>query len=91
MIGLGFAIFCLSVFFAFFHFQRGRSDAPADDVCENFYLLEISIDFEMMLRGVERVGFWGFLQRDLWGELRVSWAFLANEQPETLLRGANGM
>lgn len=45
----------------------------------------------MMLRGVERVGFWGFLQRDLWGELRVSWAFLANEQPETLLKGANGM
>lgn len=62
-------------FFAFFHFQRGRSDAPADDVCENLYLLEISIDFEMMLRGVERVGFWGFLQRDLWGELQFHGRF----------------
>lgn len=91
MIGLGFAIFCLSVFFCLFPFSAWPLHAPADDVCENLYLLEISIDFEMMLRGVERVGFWGFLQRDLWGELRVSWAFLANEQPETLLKGANGM
>lgn len=58
---------------------------------KNLYLLEISIDFEMMPRGVERVGFGDSCSGTSGGEPRVSWAFLANEQPETLLRGANGM
>ena len=38
--------FLFACFFCLFHFQRGRSDAPADDVCKNVYLLEISIDFQ---------------------------------------------
>lgn len=38
-----------------------------------------------------RVGFGDSCSRTLLGELRVSWAFLTNEQPETLLREANGM
>lgn len=46
-------------------------------MCMYFIFIGISIDLKMMSRGVQKV--------------QSFWAFLANEQPETLLRKANGM
>lgn len=77
-IGLGFLFICSCLF----HCQRG----PGLIQLHVFCIIGISIDFQMMLRKFT----FGLLQRGLWWA-ESFWVFPANEQPETLLRKANGM
>lgn len=73
----------ISVYLCLFHFQRGRSDAPAD-VC--FVFIGISIDLEMMLGGTEKVHF----GTRAVGELRAAWdSIKGNKQNMKLLHKKN--